>query len=65
MVTESMFHLVLESRFLIIIDLYCFPLYLGLEKQYGVIIPDAELGQKVFRSVRTIAQYVVDNRALG
>jgi len=24
MVTESMFHLVLESRFLIIIDLYCF-----------------------------------------
>jgi acyl carrier protein len=36
-------------------------LVLGLEKEYGVIIPDAEVGQKVFQSVRTIAQYVVDN----
>ena len=40
-------------------------LVLGLEKQYGVIIPDAEVGQKVFQSVRTIAQYVIDNRSAG
>ena len=40
-------------------------LVLGLEKEYGVIIPDAEVGQKVFQSVRTIAQYVVDNSAAG
>ncbi len=40
-------------------------LVLGLEKQYGVIIPDAEVGQQVFQSVRTIAQYVVDNRTTG
>ncbi len=40
-------------------------LVLGLEKDYGVIIPDAEVGQKVFQSVRTIAQYVVDNRGTG
>lgn len=35
-------------------------LVLGLEKEFGVIIPDAEVGRKVFQSVRTIAQYVVD-----
>ncbi len=40
-------------------------LVLGLEKQYGVIIPDAEVGQKVFQSVRTIARYVVDNSTTG
>ncbi|MCK5553686.1 MAG: acyl carrier protein [Deltaproteobacteria bacterium] len=40
-------------------------LVLGLEKEYGVIIPDAEVGQKVFQSVRTIAQYVVENRTKG
>ena len=40
-------------------------LVLGLEKEYGVIIPDAEVGQKVFQSVRTIAQYVIDNRSAG
>ena len=40
-------------------------LVLGLEKEYGVIIPDAEVGQKVFQSVRTIAQYVVENRVKG
>jgi acyl carrier protein len=34
-------------------------LVLGLEKEFGVIIPDAEVGKKVFQSVRTIAQYVV------
>ncbi len=40
-------------------------LVLGLEKEYGVVIPDAEVGQKVFQSVRTIAQYVVDNSGTG
>ena len=36
-------------------------LVIGLEKEYGVIIPDAEVGKKVFQSVRTIAQYIVNN----
>lgn len=40
-------------------------LVLGLEKEYGVVIPDAEVGQKVFQSVRTIARYVVDNSGTG
>jgi acyl carrier protein len=40
-------------------------LVLGLEKEYGVIIPDAEVGQRVFQSVRTIAQYVLENRDKG
>src|SRR4030066_2566138 len=31
-------------------------LVLGLEKEFGVIIPDAEVGKKVFQSVRTMAQ---------
>ncbi len=35
-------------------------LVLGLEKEFGVIIPDAEVGRKVFQSVRTMAQYVMD-----
>ncbi len=37
-------------------------LVLGLEKDYGVIIPDAEVGKKVFQSVRTMAQYVLDQQ---
>jgi acyl carrier protein len=37
-------------------------LVIGLEKQYGVSIPDAEVGKKVFQSVRAIAQYIVDNQ---
>jgi acyl carrier protein len=37
-------------------------LVLGLEKEFGVIIPDAEVGKKVFQSVRTMAQYVVENQ---
>ena len=39
-------------------------LVLGLEKEFGVIIPDAEVGKKVFQSVRTMAQYVLDQKAL-
>ena len=35
-------------------------LVLGMEKEFGVIIPDAEVGKKVFQSVRAIAQYVLE-----
>ena len=37
-------------------------LVLGLEKEFGVIIPDAEVGKRVFQSVRTVAQYVLENQ---
>ncbi len=37
-------------------------LVLGLEKEFGVIIPDAEVGKKVFQSVRTMAQYVLEHQ---
>ena len=37
-------------------------LVLGLEKEFGVIIPDAEVGKKVFQSVRTMAQYALDQQ---
>ena len=37
-------------------------LVLGLEKDFGVIIPDAEVGKKVFQSVRTMAQYVLEHQ---
>jgi acyl carrier protein len=37
-------------------------LVLGLEKEYGVIIPDAEVGKKVFQSIRTMAQYVLEHQ---
>ena len=37
-------------------------LVLGLEKEFGVIIPDAEVGKKVFQSVRTMAQYVSEQQ---
>jgi len=37
-------------------------LVIGLEKEYGVSIPDAEEGKKAFQSVRAIAQYIVDNQ---
>ena len=37
-------------------------LVLGLEKDFGVIIPDAEVGKKVFQSVGTVAQYVLENQ---
>ena len=36
-------------------------LVIGLEKDYGVSIPDAEVGRRVFQSVRSIAQYIVEN----
>lgn len=37
-------------------------LVLGLEKEFGVIIPDAEVGKEVFQSVRTMAQYVLEQQ---
>ncbi len=37
-------------------------LVLGLEKEYGVIIPDAEVGKKVFQSVRTMADYISEHQ---
>ena len=37
-------------------------LVLGLEKEFGVVIPDAEVGKKVYQSVRTMAQYVLDQK---
>ena len=37
-------------------------LVLGLEKEFGVVIPDAEVGKKVFQSVRTIAQFVLESQ---
>jgi len=37
-------------------------LVLGLEKEFGVVIPDAEVGKKVFQSVQTMAQYVLDQQ---
>jgi acyl carrier protein len=39
-------------------------LVLGLEKDFGVIIPDAEVGKKVFQSVRMMAQYVLDQQGM-
>jgi len=37
-------------------------LVLGLEKEYGAIVSDAEQGKRVFQSVRTIAQFIVDQK---
>ena len=37
-------------------------LVLGLEKEFGVVIPDAEVGKRVFQSVRTMAQFVLEQQ---
>ena len=37
-------------------------LVLGLEKEFGVIIPDAEVGKKIFQSVKTMAHYVLEQQ---
>jgi acyl carrier protein len=34
-----------------------------LEKQYGVTVPDVNIGRKVFGSVRSLAEYVAQRRA--
>lgn len=33
-----------------------------LEKEYGVTIPDVNVGRKVFASVRSLASYIEENR---
>jgi acyl carrier protein len=38
-------------------------LVMMIEKDYGVKIDNKELGAKVFASLRTLAQYIKDNRA--
>lgn len=40
-------------------------LVLGLEKEFGVLIPDAEVGRKVFQSVRTMAQFVAEQKEIA
>ncbi len=40
-------------------------LVLGLEKEFGVVIPDAEVGKKVFQSVTTMAEYVLEHQVKG
>ena len=33
-------------------------LVVGMENAFGVVVPDAAVGAKVFRSVRTMAEYI-------
>ena len=33
-----------------------------LEKEYGVTVPDVNVGRKVFASVRSLASYIQENR---
>jgi len=37
-------------------------LVVAMEKQFGVVVPDAATGTKVFRSVRSMAEYIAENR---
>jgi len=37
-------------------------LVVAMEKQYGVVVPDAATGTKVFQSVRSMAAYIGENR---
>ena len=37
-------------------------LVVAMEKDYGVIVPDAEVGAVVFQSVRSMSQYIAENR---
>jgi acyl carrier protein len=37
-------------------------LVVAMEKEYGVVVPDAATGTKVFASVRTMAAYIAENR---
>ncbi len=38
-------------------------LVVALEKTYGAVIPDSEVGERVFRSVNTLAQFVREQRS--
>ncbi len=40
-------------------------LVVALEKTYGVAIPDSEVGERVFRSVNTLAQFVREQAAIS
>lgn len=37
-------------------------LVVAMEKQFGVVVPDAATGSKVFASVRSMAEYISENR---
>jgi acyl carrier protein len=37
-------------------------LVVAMEKQFGVVVPDAATGTKVFQSVRTMAAYIAEHR---
>ena len=37
-------------------------LVVAMEKDYGVVVPDAEVGAIVFQSVRSMAVYIAENR---
>jgi acyl carrier protein len=37
-------------------------LVVAMEKQFGVVVPDAATGTKVFRSVRSMAEYIAEHR---
>ena len=37
-------------------------LVVAMEKEYGVVVPDAATGTKVFLSVRTMAAYIAEHR---
>ncbi len=37
-------------------------LVVAMEKDFGVVVPDAATGTVVFQSVRSMAQYIADNR---
>lgn len=37
-------------------------LVVAMEKDFGVVVPDAATGTKVFRCVRSMADYIEENR---
>ncbi|HEY6007372.1 MAG TPA: phosphopantetheine-binding protein [Geobacteraceae bacterium] len=37
-------------------------LVVAMEKEFGVVVPDAATGSKVFASVRAMAVYIAENR---
>ena len=37
-------------------------LVVAMEKDFGVVVPDAATGTKVFASARSMAQYISENR---
>lgn len=38
-------------------------LVVGMENTFGVVVPDAAVGSKVFQSVRTMADYIAQQTA--